>query len=316
MLLLRRTAVIAAGTGTALVLAGCGGATASAGSEDDRLEVVASFYPLQYAAERVGGDAVAVQNLTKPGAEPHDLELTPRDVGTVSQADLVVFLHGFQPAVDDAVQTEAGAAAYDVEQDAGLDLAADGHAEEGHEGEHEGEEDHGSLDPHFWLDPLRLADVGDALAERLAGLDETNAQAYRDNAADLRTDLEALDEQMGTGLASCTSRELVTSHTAFGYLAERYDLEQEGITGLTPESEPSAQQLADVIAFVEQHEVSTIYFETLVSPAVAETVASETGATTAVLDPIEGLSEASAGEDYLEVMRTNLATLQAGQGCA
>ena len=320
------------------MLSGCEneGSTSTAGS--DRLSVVASFYPLQFAAERVGGEHVQVENLTKPGAEPHDLELAPADVGRLAEADLVVFLHGFQPAVDDAVETEAGDAAYDVEPDARLDLTApadahggEGHedGEEGHEGEeeghegeeegHEGEEGHdeeaGTTDPHFWLDPTRLADVADALAEQLATLDEANAQDYRDNAAALRADLDALDDEMSSGLASCASTELVTSHTAFGYLADRYGFEQQGLYGLSPDDEPSPKDLAEVSEFVTEHDVATIYYETLVSPAIADTVAQETGARTAVLDPIEGLSDTSAGDDYLEVMRSNLTSLQSGQSC-
>jgi zinc transport system substrate-binding protein len=157
--------------------------------------------------------------------------------------------------------------------------------------------------------------VGDALAERLADLDEANADSFRSNAADLRADLESLDEEMSTGLADCASTEVVTSHTAFGYLTERYGLEQVGISGLSPEEEPSPQDLAEVTEFVREHSVSTIYYETLVSPAIARTVADETGASTAVLDPLEGLTDESAGEDYLEVMRANLAALREGQSC-
>ena len=315
---------IGGGIACALMLSGCGdeGSTSTAGG--DRLSVVASFYPLQFAAERVGGDHVQVENLTKPGAEPHDLELAPADVGRLAEADLVVFLHGFQPAVDDAVESEAGDAAYDVAPDArlGLTAPADTHGKDGHEGEEEGdesEESHdeeaGTTDPHFWLDPTRLADVADALAEQLATLDEANAEDYRDNAAALRADLEALDAEMTAGLASCASTDLVTSHSAFGYLADRYGFEQEGLSGLSPEDEPSPKDLAEVSEFVTEHDVATIYYETLVSPAIADTVAQETGARTAVLDPIEGLSDTSAGGDYLEVMRANLTSLQTGQSC-
>ena len=315
--MLRRPAcllAVGAAAATALALSSCAGDAAQTAQGGETLDVVASFYPLQFAAGRVGGDAVTVSNLTKPGAEPHDLELTPADVGAIAEADLVVFLHGFQPAVDDAVEAEATDTSYDVEQDAGLDLAAseDDHAHEGEGGstgedEHADEEhaDEGGSDPHFWLDPLRLADVGDALAERLATLDEANAEDYRSNAADLRADLEALDEEMSAGLADCASTEIVTSHDAFGYLADRYGFEQLGISGLSPEEEPSPQDLAEVTEFVREHSVSTIYYETLVSPAVARTVADETGAETAVLDPLEGLTDTSDGEDYLEVMRAN-----------
>ncbi|MGH8892970.1 MAG: metal ABC transporter substrate-binding protein [Actinomycetes bacterium] len=278
-----------------LALPACGGASGAAG-DDDGLQVAASFYPLEWVTQRVAADAAEVANLTPPGVEPHDLELGPRDVATIGEADLVVHLQGFQPAVDDAVEQEAGGSSLDVGDAARL------HTE-------------GGRDPHFWLDPTRLADVADAVAARLGKADKPNAGAYADRAREVRADLEALDEEMSTGLAGCASTDLVTGHAAFGYLADRYGMTQRGITGLVPDEEPSPRDLADVTAFVEEHQVRTIYYETLVSPDVAETVARETGATTAVLDPLEGLTDESRGRDYLEVMRTNLATLRDGQQC-
>jgi zinc transport system substrate-binding protein len=258
------------------------------------LRVMTSFYPLQFAAERVAGDGADVQNLTSPGAEPHDLELTPRDVADLADADLVVYLSGFQPAVDTAVDEQAEERAYDVARSARL--APPG-------------------DPHFWLDPLRLADVADALAVRLARLAPADGAVFTRNAAALRADLVRLDGEFSTGLAHCASEHLVTSHSAFGYLAQRYGLMQRGITGLQPEEEPSPGDLAEITDFVAANGVSTVYSETLVSPAVAQTLAREAGVRTAVLDPLEGLDDTSAGHDYLEVMRANLATLRDGQSC-
>ena len=278
-----------------VTLTGCGLASASPDrSPDATLGVLASFYPLQFVAERVGGDRVEVDNLTKPGVEPHDLELAPQDVAAVSDADLVVYLGGFQPAVDDAVTQSGSQAAFDVAETAALDLPND---------------------PHFWLDPSRLADVGDALAAQLGAVDPDGAAAYSANAERLRADLESLDTAFADGLATCDSRDIVTSHEAFGYLAQRYDLTQVGIAGLSPDVEPTAADLSDVAAFVESNQISTIFYETLVSPAIAETVASETGATTAVLDPIEGLAPDASGSNYLSVMGDNLASLRTGLGC-
>lgn len=301
------------GLAAALALTGCG-ATGGQGADGDRLSVTASFYPLQFVTERVGGERVEVSNLTKPGADPHDVELTPRDVARLGEADLVVYLHGFQPAVDDAIDAEAADTGLDVEPSARLGLGTpseaggDEHATEDHE--------HGAVDPHFWLDPTRLADVADTVAGRLAELDAAHATDYLANAESLRGDLEALDAELAAGLESCASRELVTSHTAFAYLADRYGLHEVGISGLSPEVEPSPQNLAAVSRFVNEHQVRTIYYETLVDPGVAQTVADETGAATAVLDPLEGLTDSSAGSDYFEVMRANLATLQQGQSCS
>jgi len=299
---------------------GCGSEPGGSGTADDPLQVVASFYPLQWMAEEVGGDRVEVSSLTKPGAEPHDLELTPRDVGAIQDADAIAFLSEFQPGVDTAVVESTGEVfdARDATELVALEPSQrdDEHAEE----EAHDEDDHdayevGTTDPHFWLDPTRMAEVATAFAETLAAADPAHAGSYRANAKALGTQLADLDAEMETGLADCDRTDLVTSHEAFGYLARRYGFEQVGITGLTPESDPSPKDLAAVADFVEEHDVTTIYFETLTSPAVAETLASEAGADTAVLDPLEGLTDESDGSDYLEVMRSNLATLQAGQGC-
>jgi zinc transport system substrate-binding protein len=316
--------------GTA-ALTGCGEEAGGSGTPDDPLQVVASFYPLQWMAEQVGGDRVEVTSLTKPGAEPHDLELTPRAVGSIQDADAVVFLSEFQPAVDQAVVEAQGEVfdARDATELLPVEHAGEEHEDEAHdeaaEHEHEeGEEGHdhshdyevGSTDPHFWLDPTKVAEVATAFADSLAEADPAHAADYRANAEALADRLDELDGELEAGLADCEQTDLVTSHEAFGYLARRYGFEQVGISGLAPEADPSSKAIAEVADFVEEHDVTTIYFETLTSPAVAETLASEAGAETAVLDPLEGLTDESKGDDYLEVMRSNLATLRAGQDCA
>jgi zinc transport system substrate-binding protein len=293
-----------------VVAAACGGGDdggSSAGREE--LSVVASFYPLEFVVDRVGGDRVTVDNLTPAGAEPHDLELTPGDVAGLAEANVVVYLAGFSPAVDEAVKAEAGDRALEVGRFADLSLSytpiEEGVAMKGGSG----------TDPHFWLDPHRLADVAAAIAGRLGEADPGDAEYFSANAASLRPDLESLDGELRAGLKRCENRDVVTSHNAFGYLADRYGLVQVGITGLTPEEEPTAADLAAVTEFVREHDVRTIYYETLVSPAIAKTVADETGAATAVLDPIEGLAEDSGDSDYFTVMRANLASLRTGQPC-
>lgn len=275
-----------------------------------RVDVVAAFYPLQFLAERVGGDAVTVTNLVKPGAEPHDLELNPRQVGQVVDAELVVYLKGFQPAVDETIDQNAADRAFDVAAVQPLqDVTAGGHEHAGGEHDHET----GGADPHVWLDPTRLATIGDRLAERLGRADPDHAADYTARAGALRADLTKLDAEFAQGLQTCQRREIVTSHTAFGYLAGRYRLEQVGVTGLTPESEPATQRLAEVIRESRRHNATTIFFETLVSPKVAETIAREVGAKTAVLDPIEG---PPAEGDYLTAMRANLQTLRTALDCS
>jgi zinc transport system substrate-binding protein len=295
------------------VIASCGDDSDAASgqtSSGDVISIEASFYPLQWMAQQVGGSQVEVTSLTKPGAEPHDLELTARDVADIADAGVVVYLAGFQPAVDDAVEQVDETKVYDAAPAAELDLTYTP-IEEGEEASDEA----GSTDPHFWLDPTRLAAVADDFASYLGDIDPDNADTYRSNATTLGHELAALDAEFRARLGSCANTDLVTSHNAFGYLARRYGLNQVGITGLTPEEEPSPEELASVSDFVKDNDVRTIYFETLVSPAIAQTIAGESGARTDVLDPIEGLNDKSQGNDYLEVMRANLANIEKGQPC-
>ena len=302
--------------GILLLVSACSGTPTAA---DGKLTIVTSFYPLQFVAERVGGDLVEVSTLTKPGTEPHDLELTPKAVAQLSQAKAVLYLAGFQPAVDDAVKTQAADAALDVTQPANLIVtgADDGHDHAGESAdEHAAHAADGVVDLHFWLDPTRMAAVATTVGERFAKADPANAATYTANAAALASDLTTLDEEFAAGLKTCESKELVTGHAAFGYLATRYGLGQEGIAGISPDAEPDAAALRDLVSHVRESGVSTVYAETLVSPALAETIARETGAKVAVLDPLEGLTDASPGSDYLEVMRANLMTLREGQGCS
>jgi zinc transport system substrate-binding protein len=297
------------------------GAPAAAGQE--QLSVAAAFYPLEFALRRVGGERVAVEGLTPPGAEPHDLELGARQTARVVDADLLVHLEGFQPAVDELAE-QVGDKAFDVtsvvelregyeelNQEEGEQHEGEQHEGEQHEGEQHESEEHAG-DPHVWLDPTLLAQIGDGLAQRLAELDPEGAEDYRAGARALRADLEELDASYREGLTGCERREIVVSHNAFGYLAARYDLEQVGISGLSPEEEPAPARIAEAAEYARQHGVTTIFFETLVSPAVAETVATEVGSSTAVLDPIEGQPE---GGDYLSGMRANLDALRAALGC-
>jgi zinc transport system substrate-binding protein len=348
-----------AGLAAAAALAACGSGSDDPAA-DGEISVVTAFYPLAFATERVGGDHVAVTNLTPAGQEPHDLELAPSDIAAIEEADYVVYLKGFIPELDAAVEeyapdksldvlTAVDTIGYDATESFEDDHAegeehaedehADEHAEEEHSEEptaaddtasddaseeatedghdHEDEELEGT-DPHVWLDPTRYGQIGTAIAEGLAGLDDAHKGDYTTNADAFTADLTELDAEFTDALASRTSDEIVTSHAAFGYLADRYGLHQVAISGLSPDQEPDTQRMAEVAAFVEEHGVTTIFFETLVSPDIADTLASETGAATAVLNPLEGLTQeqADAGDDYFTVMRQNLAELQTALGAA
>ena len=280
------------------VVTGCGGARATG----ERVEVVAAFYPLAYAAERVGGRAVSVENATPPGAEPHDVELSARDVERVRSADFVFYLgSGFQPALERATEGASGEAV-DLLEGVELSASAGGDEQDG------GPDPDEAVDPHVWLDPVRYAGI----VERIGtALDRSGA------AADLKAELARLDADFRDGLRECARREIVTSHAAFGYLADRYGLVQIALSGLSPDVEPSPRELERVIGEVRERGATTVFFETLVSPELAETVAREAGARTAVLNPLEGLTEAEVrrGEDYFSVMRANLAALREALGC-
>jgi zinc transport system substrate-binding protein len=293
-----------------LSLAGC--ARPHTPSPDGVIRVVASFYPLQFVAQQVGGDQVRVTSLTQPGVEPHDLELSPRQVASVYDADLVVYLGGFQPAVDEATLQDAAGRAFDVADTVPLRPAVVLNERTGEDIENSTAK--GDKDPHLWLDPTLLATVANALADRLAAIDPDNAGTYRGRAIALRAELSTLDVEYQQGLHDCARRDIVVSHAAFGYLAQRYRLNQIPITGLSPDAEPNPRTLAAVAKQAKAHSATTIFFESLASPKVAQTVAHEIGAKTAVLDPIEGLPAGSRG-NYLSVMRQNLTTLETALGC-
>ncbi len=305
--------LLALGAAVAMLGGTAACAERASGFSGGRMDVVTAFYPLQFLAERVGGDRVAVTGLTKPGAEPHDVELTPRQVGRIVDAGVVLHLEGFQPAVDQAVRQEAGDRAFDVGTVVELLPAEEDH-EHGHEpGEEEHAEAGEGLDPHVWLDPERYATLAGAVGVRLGEADPANAAAYAERARALQAELASLDREYRTGLASCARREIVTSHAAFHYLADRYGLTEVGITGIDPEAEPSPQRLAHVAEEARATGTTTIFFETLVSPKVADTLAREVGARTDVLDPIEGVTD---GADYFSVMRANLTALRTALGCS
>jgi zinc transport system substrate-binding protein len=295
-----------------LVAAGCS-STPNKANAGGRLGVVAAFYPLQFIAERIGGDRVAVTNLVNPGVEPHDIEPDSKQLALISEANLIVHLAGFQPAVDQAIESQAKDRAFDAARVEPLNEAAPGVEEQPVGGQQKPRANQGK-DPHVWLDPVRLAAIGDKLADRFAQLDSAHADEFRARAKDLRANLTTLDQEYSSALRTCQRRDIVTSHAAFGYLAARYKLTQVPITGISPEEEPTPQRLAQVTALAKQKGVTTIYFETLVSPKIAETLAKEVGAKAEVLDPIEGL-QPGAQRDYLSVMRDNLAKLRTGLGC-
>ncbi|MGY5033210.1 metal ABC transporter substrate-binding protein [Streptomyces sp. 900116325] len=307
------TAAVAGAVALGLTgLSACSTSDAAESKNGDKLDVVASFYPMQFLAEEIGGTHVAVTTLTKPGVEPHDLELSPRQIGGLGDADYILYLKGIQPAVDDAiaqsgVRNSVDAAKLTTLEDHGTETGGDEHGH-AHEGEGAG------ADPHIWLDPVKYAEVAKGVGKSLEKADPNHAADYRTNTDALVKKLDALNASYKAGLRTTTTKTFITTHSAFGYLAERYGLVQEGIAGIDPEAEPSPARIKDIHSIAEKSNATTVFFETLASDRTAKTVAADTGLKTDVLDPLEGITAKSKGDNYIEVMQSNLAALQKALG--
>jgi len=347
ILMSKRILAAACAAATALALSACSPSASTGGktSKDGTLTVMASFYPLKYLAEKVGGEHVTVTSLTPDGAEPHDLELSPKMVDSLASADAVVYLAGFQGAVDEAVEQHAPKTVIDVSPAAQLvaidstsnhpgededtdeaqsgeaqsgeaaDHDHEGHEHEGHDHEHEGHDHHHdmSMDPHFWLDPARMANAATLVGDKLAEADPTNAETYKANAQALNDELTSLGDNLVAKTSTCQIKTFVTAHTAFGYLADRTGLTQVGISGLDPESSPSPARLAEIGKIVKDQGVTTIFTEALIDPKVEQTLADDLGISTAVLDPIE--SQTNSSKDYAAVMNDNIDALTKANNC-
>lgn len=273
-----------------LALTGCGGGAAT-GGPGDTVDIVSSFYPAEFLAKKIGGSQVSVTTLTEPGVEPHDLELSPRQTALLSEADLVVYLRELQPAVDEAIAQSGARTA--VEISALTDGAADRHRG----------------DPHLWLNPLRYAEAAQGVGAKLREVDPDHEDLYRKNTEALVERLRTLDRQFTDRLADSRGKTFITNHAAFGHLAQRYGLKEEAIAGIDPESEPSAARMRQLHQVAKRERVNTVFFETLASDKTARTLADDLGLRTDVLDPIEGITPTSRGDDYFAVMRANLTAL-------
>ncbi|MBO8195804.1 zinc ABC transporter substrate-binding protein [Streptomyces oryzae] len=323
--LIRTGAALSALGLASLSLAACG----SGSGDNGKVKVAASFYPMAFLAQQIGGDHVEVQNLTKPGTEPHDLELSPKQTGQLSEVDMIVYLKGLQPAVDEAVEqsgvknvAEAGSFTTledhgtDVHGEEGHDEHGDEHGKKGHEEkEHEGH-DHGedaAGDPHIWLDPVRYAEVAEGVGKKLQQADPDHKDEYKKNTKDLVTRLKSLDKDFKDGLKSKKTDTFITTHAAFGYLAERYGLHQEAVAGIDPESEPSAARMKELHKVAEKEDVDTVFFEDNASNKTAKTLADDLRLKTSVLSPIETIKDPKK-RDYFSVMHQNLTALKTALG--
>lgn len=324
----KRFLAAACAAATALALSACSSTAPSStsGAKDGTLTVMASFYPLQYLAEKIGGEHVTVTSLTPAGAEPHDLELSPKTVDALSSADAVIYLAGFQSAVDEAIEQQAPKTVIDVSPavqlvESGVDAnhpseEEDEGTDEAQSSEADGHEDHHhdmSTDPHFWLDPVRMASAATLVGDKLAEANPANAEMYKTNANALKEELTSLGNDLVSKTSTCQIKTFVTAHTAFGYLADRTGLTQVGISGLDPDSSPSPARLAEISQIAKDQGVTTIFTEALIDPKIAQTLADDLGITTAVLDPIE--SQTDPSKDYSGVMNDNIDALTKALNC-
>jgi zinc transport system substrate-binding protein len=284
--------VLAIALGGVVLLAVAGGEQGNGRGSGAGPDVVAGVYPLAYAAQQLGSPDLQVENLTPPGAEPHDIEVSAGDVQELQSAGLVLLMgRDFQPQLEEAAERARGRVVEILEGAPAGTVRDD--------------------DPHIWLDPLRFGYAAKRIAAAL-GTPEARAAL-----AGFERRLAKLHSEYRSGLARCQRHEIVTGHDAFGYLAERYGLTEIPILGLSPEAEPSPGALDDAVARVRETGATTVFTESLLPADLAETVARETGAGTAVLNPIEGLTEQQqqTGEDYFSLMRENLVALREGLGC-
>ena len=324
----KRFLAAACAAATALALSACSSTAPSStsGAKDGTLTVMASFYPLQYLAEQIGGEHVTVTSLTPAGAEPHDLELSPKTVDALSSADAVIYLAGFQSAVDEAIEQQSPKTVIDVSPavqlvEAGVDAnhpseEEDESTDEAQSSEADGHEDHHhdmSADPHFWLDPVRMANAATLVGDKLAEANPANAEMYKTNAKALKDELTSLGNDLVSKTSTCQIKTFVTAHTAFGYLADRTGLTQVGISGLDPDSSPSPARLAEISQIAKDQGVTTIFTEALIDPKIAQTLADDLGISTAVLDPIE--SQTDPSKDYSGVMNDNIDALTKALNC-
>lgn len=294
-------------TTLSLCLMGCTGNTTKKKNKNGKLKVMASFYTMYDFAKKIGKDKIEVTNMVPAGTEPHDWEPSTKDLIELEKSDVFIYNGaGMEQWVDDVLESLDTEELTSVEASKGIKLLKDTDAHE-HDHEHESEND-----PHVWLDPQNAKYEMNQIKKALIKADSDNKDYYEANYKKEAARCDELDQQYKKELAQVSKRELVVAHEAFGYLCKAYDLEQMGIEGLSADDEPDPKQMSEVIEFAKKHKVKTIFFEELVSPKVAKTIAKETGASVKMLNPLEGLSnkKIKAGQDYFSVMKQNLSAIK------
>lgn len=297
------------------VLVGCGsneGKKGSSSSEkSDKLKVTASFYPMYDFSKKIGGDKVEVKNMISSNVEPHDWEPTPKDLVSIGDSDVFVYNGaGMETWIDKVTKSSDNKNLELVEASKGVKLLK-GEEDEDAKEEKEHEHEHGAYDPHVWLSPENAKKEMENIKNAFVKADPKNKDYYENNYNENAKKLDELDKKFKDELAKTKKKDIVVAHQAFGYICNAYGLNQVAIEGLSPDSEPDAAKMAEIAKFAKDNKVKYIFFEELVSPKVAETIAKEVGAKTEVLNPIEGLTDKQLkdGEDYFSIMNKNLEVL-------
>jgi len=292
--------------------AGVFGGSAPSGSDNistgkDKIKITASFYPHADFAKNIGGDLVDVTNVTPAGAEPHDYEPTPRDIARVYDSRLFIINGNGVDGWGEKIAGELKNRGVTVVNMSDILLPI----------KNNDPQENRPYDPHYWLDPLNAQKEADVIADALIKIDSAHEKEYNKNRDAFKFRLSELDKQYSSGLAVCERKEIVTAHNAFNYLANRYNLSTLYILGFSPDAEPSSQVIAEISTQAKQRGVKYIFFETLVDPGLAQTIAGEIGAQTLVLNPIEGLTneDISQGKDYISIMKENLSNLRIALQC-
>lgn len=291
-------------------LGACKDNQAASENKDKKLQIVATFYPMYDFTKNIVGDAGEVSLLMPAGSEPHDYEPSAKDMAKITDADVFVYHNENMEAwVPSAVKSWKKGEPNVIEGTKDMLLLPGG--EEEHDHSHE-EGHHHDYDPHTWVSPHRAIKEVTSIKNQLVKLYPEKKTDFEKNAKAYLAKLETLDKEYSDTLKAAKQKNFVTQHTAFGYLALDYGLNQVGISGINPDQEPDPSRIAELKHYVEDNDIRYIYFENNNQGKAAKTLADETKVNLEVLNPLESLTkkQMDAGEDYISVMKENLSALK------
>ncbi len=276
-------------------------------SGEDKIKVYASFYPVYFAAEQIGGNRIELYSIIPNGSEPHDYEPSMREIADVESGDIFIYNGvGMEPWAEKLSSNleKKGIKTLNLSQYVDLIKVEE---DDDHDDHH-----HGLYDPHIWLDPINMDKMAHEIMLEFANLDEANENFYKKNYEDFSKRLKDLDLAYSSELEKKNKDTILVSHQAFGYLTRRYGLKQVSVTGITPHEEPSPRTLAKLLDTIKKDDFEFIFLETLASPKVVELLAKEGNLKILELNPIAGLTkeQQEKNEDYFSLMEQNLENLK------